>query len=171
LLFVLTYGFIWVGHIPAVDHSTVTLAVADAVMAGSVVTPESFYAIRYRGGAVHEVSQIDQSKFPPESPPISVSPAQRAGGSDAAEPTAPADDGSTIDVMVLYTAAAMGDGGPAGMTTLINLGISETNTSYLNSGIVHRLRLVHTQQATYTENDDLRKDLDALSNGGGGTAI
>jgi hypothetical protein len=56
-------GFIWVGHIPGVDLSTVTLALVDTVMAGSVVMPGAVYAIRNSGGAVHEVSQIDQSKF------------------------------------------------------------------------------------------------------------
>jgi hypothetical protein len=45
--------------------------------------------------------------------------------------------------------------------------LSETNTSYLNSGISQRLRLVHSQQVTYSENDDLEQDLHVLSNNNG----
>jgi hypothetical protein len=44
-------GFTWVGHIPGVELSTMTLALVDAVMAGSVVMPGAVYAVRYAGGA------------------------------------------------------------------------------------------------------------------------
>jgi len=79
-------GFIWVGHIPGVDLSTVTLALVDTVMAGSVVMPGAVYAIRNSGGPVHEVRQIDQSKFPPELNPIPVPLPRRDGVSADAEP-------------------------------------------------------------------------------------
>jgi len=168
-------GFTWVGHIPGVDMSTVTLATVNGTMAGSIVMPGSVYAIEYVGDGLHNVQQIDQSEFPPELEPVDPI---AAGGAITAPraldaPIVAGDSGSQLDVMVLYTdAAAAAAGGAAAMAARINLGISESNTSYANSGITQRLRLIYSQQMTYTENSDLAQDLYALSNrGNGGTVL
>jgi hypothetical protein len=166
-------GFTWVGHIAGVELSNVTLATVDGVMAGSVVTPAAAYSIRYRRPGLHEIRQVDQSQFPPELDPIRVSPGGQEDVPAFGEPGVSGDDGSTIDVMVLYTpAAASAAGGTSAMTTLINLGVSETNTSYSNSGIVQRLRLVHAEQVPYTEDlaGGLNRDLVNLRNGYGALA-
>ncbi|MCX6538783.1 MAG: M12 family metallo-peptidase [Acidobacteria bacterium] len=167
-------GFTWVGHIPGIEMSTVTLASVDGLVSGSIVMREAVYAIRYVGGGIHEVAQIDQSKFLPELNPIPVTPAD-AGMTVTQDPGGPVvmgDDGSTIDVLVLYTpAAAVAAGGTTAMATRVNLGISEANTSYINSGIAQRLRLANSQQVNYSENNDLAQDLYAVSNSNGSTAL
>jgi len=165
-------GHAWVGHIPGIELSTVTLATVDGIMAGSVVMPNAVYAIRYVGGGAHEVAQVDQSRFPPEREPIPVSAPERAGLAVAAPYAASGDGAPVIDVMVLYTpAAAAAAGGVTAMAARINLGISETNTSFVNSDIAQRLRLIHSQEVTYTEHDDLAADLYNLSNDDGNTTI
>ena len=59
------------------------------------------------------------------------------------------DDGSLIEVLVVYTGAARGAaGGTTAMNTLINLAVSETNTGYGNSGVVQRIRLVQAEGAS-----------------------
>jgi hypothetical protein len=169
-------GFTWVGHIPGIALSTVTLATVDGVVSGGIVMPEAAYVIRYVGSGVHEVAQIDQSTFLPEADPIIVAP----GRGVAAAPLDPAlagDDGSTIDVLVLYTPAAAAEvGGTSGINALINQGISDANTSYGNSGVTQRLRLVSSQEVSYTEdpynsadpdNTGTRKDLSNLQGGVG----
>jgi hypothetical protein len=166
-------GFTWVGHIAGVELSNVTLATGDGVMAGSVVTPAAVYSIRYRGSGLHQIRQVDQSQFPPELDPIRISPGGQEDVSAFGESVVTGDDGSTIDVMVLYTpAAATAAGGTSAMTTLINLGVSETNTSYSNSGVVQRLRLVHAEQVPYTEDPTggLNRDLTNLRHGYGALA-
>jgi hypothetical protein len=166
------HGFTWIGHIPGVDFSTVTLATTSGMMAGSIIMPGAVYAIRNAGGVLHEISQIDQSKFLQEAEPIAVSIPGRDWPPVAASPLTSADDGSQIDVMVLYTAAAeSAAGGPVGIETRITLGIGETNASYLNSGVTQRLRLVHTDKVTYTERNDLEQDLYTLSNFSGSTTL
>lgn len=40
------------------------------------------------------------------------------------------------------------------MNTLINLAVAETNTAYLRSGVVPRLRLVHQEEVNYLESTD-----------------
>jgi hypothetical protein len=78
------------------------------------------------------------------------------------------DTADTIDVLVLYTAlAAANAGGQAGITNLINLGISETNTSYVNSGVNQRIRLARAVQVPYTEVSSFSTNLNNLRNGAG----
>ena len=63
-----------------------------------------------------------------------------------------ADTGITLDVMVVYTAAArIGAGSVAAMQATINQAVAETNTGYLNSQVKPRIRLVYTTEVTYSE--------------------
>jgi len=78
-----------------------------------------------------------------------------------------ADTGSTIDVMILYTATAANEaGGGTGMDTQVDLGITETNTAYANSGVTPRLRLVYKGQVDYVESGtNVDADLVSLQSG------
>jgi hypothetical protein len=156
-----TGGFSWLGHIHGVEHSHVTLVVKDGIMVGNITLPRAFYQVRYAGNGVHAVHQIDQSAFPNEADPIEISSSDRGWTPDELL----ADDGLTIDVLVAYTAdARAAAGGTTAMNSLINLAVSETNTTYLNSGIAQRLNLVHTTEVTYTETGDMYTDLPRLAN-------
>lgn len=53
------------------------------------------------------------------------------------------------------------------MINLINLSISETNTSYGNSDIRQRLRLVHSAPVTYTEDSEFGTNLSRVRSGTG----
>jgi hypothetical protein len=173
-------GVTWVGHVEGVPMSSVTLVYSGGLIAGSVVTPAVSYSIRpapedirrdnpTAGRELHVVTELNQAGFLKEAPPIEVqlSPASVAAAAD----TVVADTADFVDVMVLYTPTAMiASGGATGMTNLINLGVSETNTSYVNSGISQRLRLVHSAQVGYAESNsfsinlnDLRSSAGALS--------
>ena len=154
-------GFVWVGRIPDLPESNVTLSVIGEVMAGSVVTRDAAYAIRYARPGVHEVMQINQADFPAEAQPLIPNV---GAGAELARATADVtagtgsdvngDDGSFIDVMVLYTNTVISvRGTDAAVRALVNLGISETNTSYASSGITQRLRLVFAGPVAYTEAD------------------
>ena len=158
-------GYVWVGRLPDVALSTVTLATARGVMYGSVLTPGATYIVRPAGSGDYLVTQIDQSAFPREAEPLTV---PTAGQGDAAAPVIPdgpmADAASTIDVMVLYTPAAAA-AASGGITALVNAAISATNTTYANSGVAQRLRLVHAGQVDYAESGDNATDLSRLANG------
>jgi len=144
-------SYIWVGHLEGIELSNVTLSVENGIMSGNVVFPGGFYAIRYAGNGVHAIKQMNEAAFPPEAEPVPVDlpaddPVQRPSIESV-------DDGSTIDVMVVYTAAAKNAAGgtTSAINTLINLAVSETNTSYSNSGITQRLNLVYKGQIYYSE--------------------
>jgi len=173
-------GVTWVGHVDRVPRSSVTLVYRDGVMVGNVVMPTGVFSIRpappvvqaaagLLGRVVHEVAEIDQAALPPEAPPVEVtlSPAELAAAADAVM----TDTADVIDVMVLYTPTAQFVlGGAAGIGNLIQLGVSEANTSFANSGIAQRIRLVHSQQVSYVEVSAFGTNLGNLRNGSAGLA-
>lgn len=167
-------GYVWNGHVADVPMSTVTLAVEGATVFGSVFLPGATYVIKPAGDGLATIVEVDQSRFGRELEPLeptNVAPRPQA----PAQPAAPGaaadvqgDNGSVIDVMVLYTpAAATAAGGTTGINTLIANAISTSNTAYGNSGVVQRLRLAHAAQVAYTESGIMQTDLSALTNGTG----
>jgi hypothetical protein len=144
-------GFSWIGHLEGVELSQVALVVKDGVMVGNVTAPGVFYRVRYAGDGAHVIHQVDWTAFPPEAEPITVAPPE--GAVDGAARTLAADDGSVIDVLVVYTddALAYYGGNTSAVESMINLAVSETNAGYTNSGVDQRLYLVHTAMVPYAE--------------------
>ena len=66
---------------------------------------------------------------------------------------AASDDGSVVDVLVVYTPEALAavGGNSSVMDSLIEVEESATNEAYANSGIAHIINVVHKQQITYSE--------------------
>jgi hypothetical protein len=70
----------------------------------------------------------------------------------ASDPATQADDGTVIDILVVYTAEArVIEGGTSAIESLIDLSISLTNSIYSNSGVSHVLRLVGRQEVNFPE--------------------
>ena len=142
-------GYTWTGQVQDEPFSMVTLVVSDGIMAGTVSLPTELFSIGYAGNGAQTVSEIDQSAFPPEAEPI---PVFIPAGEPGAAPAAADDDGSRIDVMVVYTPAArVAAGGTTAMQNLINVAVSETNQTYSYSGITQRINLVYRGEVSYTE--------------------
>jgi peptidyl-Asp metalloendopeptidase len=158
-----TASFSWVGHIEGFPQSQAILVVEDGVMVGNIRVADSYFQIRYLGADLHIVQQIDESRFPPDGDPIPVY--LPAGGTGADLAVAAPDDGSILDVMVVYTPAARAAaGGTTAMNALINLAAAETNTAYARSGVFPRIRIVHGEEVAYTESGNFSTDLGRLTN-------
>ena len=148
----------WFGRVSEMKHSSVVLTIENGNMAGNVTIDGKRYQVRPVGDGVHSVREIDQSAFPPEAPPI---PVKEQDTQTLTPPAVQLDDGSIIDVMVVYTddvAAASPN-----IISEIQLAIDETNTSYANSGINQRLRLVHAVEVNYFETGDMSADLNCIT--------
>jgi len=159
--------FTWSGKVSDDPLSMVVLVGGEGPTYGSVFAHGKHYAIRGTDAASQEVVEIDQSAFPPEACDQFTAgvPVQTAPTAQTAAPSqgSLADTGSTIDVMVVYTpAASSAEGGTAAITSMINLAVAETNTSYANSGITPRLNLVHAEEVAYTESGNWSTDLNRL---------
>ena len=80
---------------------------------------------------------------------------------DSATPDVGADAGDEIDILVAYTPAARRAAG--NIDTFIQFAINNTHRAYANSRIGFRLRLVHKYQVSYSQDSDMRVDLDRLT--------
>lgn len=170
-------GVTWVGHVPALPGSHVTLVQGGGVLAASIILPTASYTIRpaLRDPAdpsaasepVHVMAEINSAGFQREAAPLI--PEVSADALEVAADTVMADTADFIDVLVVYTSLAENwAGGPAGILNWINLGISETNTAYAASGVNQRVRLAHAERVTYTEVGSFSTNLNNLRAGAAG---
>ena len=164
--------FLVSGRLSGGSGGTFTVSVNHGVMAANIRAPgKGSYQIRYAGDGLHSVREIDESKFPPcgTGPEDALpAPGQAAQMAPAAEGCP--DDGSVIDLMVVYTTVArLSIGGTEAMETLIDLAEFETNDAYLNSQITStRVRVVLTHETDYSESGSSSTDRARLSNPGDG---
>lgn len=167
-------GVTWVGTVEGIPLSNVTLVYGAGTMAGNINLPDRVFSIRPArtaagllrsgdGAIVHVVAEINQTAFPPEAPPIPVE--LSAADITRAADTPMGDTADFVDVLVVYTASAAASAGGTGIGNLINLAVSDTNTSYANSGVAQRIRLVGTQQVPYAEVGTFSTNLNNLRNG------
>ena len=151
------------GSLDGVELGTMTLIMNSSLVVGTVRTPVAVYTIRTAGDGTYVIRQIDESSLPPFGEPLGgplSAPEVRSQADDV-----PLDDGSEIDVMVVYTPLAKRrEGGRAAIEALIDLFVAETNQAYANSGVTHRIRLVLREEVEYTEDGNSFIDLNRLEN-------
>ncbi len=141
-------GYSLIGTLIGFPHSQVMIAVHGDHVMGTVVTEGFLCQVRPMEEGIHGIFDLDPSAFPPGADPIEIPSAQ--GPVPMHDNLA--DDGSLLDVLVVYTSAALqGAGSTAAMQTLIDLAETETNTAFFNSGVNHRIRVVHTEEVLYSE--------------------
>ena len=201
-------SYSWYGKLKNIPMSLVILVVNQNKVFGNISKPNLSYQIRHISDGIHTVYEIDPSRFPPASEPITPdikpksSPIPRSfeksdfslpslikdnileqplftkpeissgpmedqplsgdamipdslsisGSSDTSVLETQADDGTVVDVLVVYTAEARAvEGGTSAIESLIDLAESETNASYSNSGIDHIIRVVAKQEISFSE--------------------
>ena len=152
-------GTVWSGSIEGLPFGEGSLVVTGSMMVGHInLGNGTVYRIEPETGGLHVIQEIDQSDFPSEGQSLQSTTA----GAPATVPN-DVDDGSIIDVMVLWTPAARQHvGGQANMTAKVQLGVELTNRGYANSGIIQRVRLVYAGEIDYAEKSFV-DDLDALT--------
>ncbi len=153
--------FTWRGKIISGKfEGDVILTAKKGFMSGLIYSPEAVYEITPRGQK-NVLMQLDQGRFPPCGGEV---PGETAKEKQLESALAGVDSGDRIDVMVLYTTATKNiAGGDAQAQTIAQSAIDVSNTTYLNSKILQRVRLVHTQEHVYTE-VDFSTDLTNLRN-------
>jgi hypothetical protein len=156
-------NFTLFGHVEQQPLSTFALSVNAETVVGSVQTVDlGSYQVRYVGQGIHEIRELNPSRFPrcgvaPDGPPAGVAPA------DVIAEQAATDSDSVIDVMVVYTPAArVSAGGITAMQALINLAVDKSNWAFELSQIRARLRLVYQGEVDYREGPDSGTDLERL---------
>ncbi|MBI3161353.1 MAG: S-layer homology domain-containing protein [Chloroflexi bacterium] len=153
----------WTGTLKGRELSYFYLVVSNGTFIAHVASQDGIYEVSSAGNGVYRVTQIDQSKLP-EKDDIRIPPASLLNNTVAPNSAALPDDGSVIDVMILYTPAARAaEGGTAAMDARVDLAITETNSSYTSSGVVPTMSLVYKGEISYVESGDEGTDLDRLT--------
>ena len=89
------------GGLDGVELGTMTMVVNGSVVAGTVRTLDAAYSIRTAGDGTYVIRQIDESSLPPLGEPLEPTLPPRDVTAETDD--VPPDDGSEIDVMVVYT--------------------------------------------------------------------
>ena len=142
-------GYSLSGPLSGMDGGTATLVVNDGVAVGSAWTPDGAYRIRTVGRM-----QIIERVQPSRAARCEAS-LRTAGVPDTVAQTdsaAPEDDGSEIDVLVVYTPEARRRaGGHRAILADVDHSVAWTNEAYATSDVVHRVRLVGASEVDYEE--------------------
>ncbi len=154
---------VWIGRIADAGDSTVFISMTDGVADGAIRTASGDnFVIRYAGNGVYALRQVDTDDVrsasvvpPPDQvsmprPDLQVQP----------------DNGERIDLMVVYTQAAVNyAGGLSAMMSRVATAVAETNLGYANSGVTQRLRLVYQGLVNYDESGGFAKALSDVAGG------
>ena len=163
------FSYTWYGRVVggAEVGGTYVLSVEeDAVMGAVWLDDARAFEIKSDAAGVLWATEIHQAAFEPcatgeehcvhaHHQPRPMDQAPRGGGCS--------DDGSLIDVMVVYTPSARtAAGGTNSIRALANSAVASANTAYQNSNIATRLRLVYLDEIDYAEGDSFSQDLSRL---------
>lgn len=164
-------GLIWIGHLEGIPNSFVTLVAEKSVLVGKVALPGAIYLVRPAGLDIHLVSLVNLRALPPESTEPGKGPLT-PGPAPARPVSTTDDDGSLIDVLVVYTQdVTTAYGSQTAVNAMIDAAITEANTTYSNSGIIQRARLMYRGQVAYTESGNSGTDVGRLEAGTNGLNV
>ena len=159
----------WYGGVEGSLYGHATFVVSQNAVTGSVTRGDGkVYELRTADDGTQWSLEIDQSQLPDERDPLPQN-VSYTGPPLERDALISSDDGSTIDVMVLYTPAArQAAGGTSSIQQMVQLGVALTNQGYANSGVIQRVRLVEAREVNYTEASAIATDLQRLGNSGDG---
>ena len=154
-------GLVWTGRVNGVAGSRVVFTLNKGALIGSIVTPTATYQVRYAGNNVHQVTQLNPKKFPADKKTLAVDKSKLATTQAAQNK----DDGTQIEVLVLYTPAAREAAmGADSIRALILAAGEEANLAWSDSQINPRVNLLDPLEIAYNESGDFDTDLLRLQN-------
>ncbi len=162
-----TGGYVWVGALDGEPDSVATLSLQDGVMTGSIHRAGREW-VTIRPGRMdndtYTIAELDPAS-PQPTGLDSVIPQPAALEMEVLSPQGATcqEDGTLIDLMIVYTPAARDAmGGQATIEALINQRVSEMNTANDASGVIFDWRLVNVMEVAYSESGNIATDLQFL---------
>jgi len=150
--------FTWFGSIRGEPSSRVVLTVHDGIVAGNVFSPDhGLFRIGYAAPGVSRIEHVDEQREG-QCNTTSITPAHKTAPTPTGSSAFPHedcdhDDGSVIDVLVVYTAnAATAAGGASALNAKIQLDVDTMADVLVNSGVIFpTVRVIHTASTAYDE--------------------
>ncbi|MBL8132748.1 MAG: hypothetical protein JNL42_12885, partial [Anaerolineae bacterium] len=161
-------GALWIGEIAEAAGGDAVFVSGGGQTFGAVVLPGVVYEVRYAAADLYRIVEIpaddlfagDSPLTPPRPDGLPVEPPAEVGALDATPNSI-----AQIDYMVVYTDdARAAAGGTTQIVNAITASVALTNQSFLNSQVYARLRLVRTEEVSYTESGLGSTDLDRVTN-------
>ena len=154
--------YVWQGHVKDVDGSSVIIVVNGIVLIANVTLPGHIFEVRQVEGVIHSIREVDQSQLGREQEP-QLPPASLESQPDL--PVKQMDGAGNVDVLVVYTPAAMAEAGSmAAMEAEITAAETSTNQAFTNSGLLgYTITVVGKFLVSYTESGNISDDLDRLT--------
>ncbi len=160
-------SFSFVGHLDGEPESSVVIAVHRGAVRGIARSVAGDFRIRGReheplhAEPLPQTSQVGAEALMPHD----------GGGALSGSASSGRDDGTVLDLLMVYTPSARrASGGAAAIEALIHLGVSEANLALDRSGAGTRLRLVYLGEISYQEAFDVEGDLELLRREADGAA-
>jgi hypothetical protein len=163
-------GFTWVGTVENAPNSEVVITAGDGSLYALVSLGSRAYEVTSAGNGVQYVMEIDPAQVGlcegapvPPGPPAGGPTAPASNVSGVVPPSA--DNGSQVDLLVVYTAQARAAAGSTtAMLNEINAQVAIINQTYTNTELGFTIRLVGTMETSYVESSSYNTDLNALTN-------
>lgn len=151
----------WVGVIDGVEYSHVVITERDGVVSGLINAVSDAYQIRTVTPGTYVLEQLDVSA-PSGRSTVIVPPALPEAPRDGVA----SDDGSRIDLLILYTPEARNTaGGGAEIEIHARRIVTDTNSAFINSGVTPRVRNVGARElGGYEESGRVSTDLQRIAN-------
>ena len=147
-------GYTLSGRIAGDAMGFVTLVAHEEAVAASIWTPRAAYELAYLGGGIHALREVTNA---PHMECGGVLPSESSMRKTIAQ--SDTDDGSVVDILVLWTPAAEERyGGESQALSRIDMSIAYTNDAFERSGAFVSLNLVGAERVDYSEgNEEARR--------------
>lgn len=161
---------VWNGTVEGAADSSAIFSQHGKALAGVIRFNGRVFKVQRVADEIHMLMEVSPNEPFPEADPVAIDSftvTDTAGNGSAVAADTASDDGSQIDVMVVYstnTKERYGDfgGDVDGVNAHIALAIAESNQAYSNSQINTQLRLVHTSEVQ-NASGNMSADLSALT--------
>jgi hypothetical protein len=171
---------VWRGRIAGDSTAKATLTYHEGLLFGRIETGNEVFSIHSGAGGRTIIERIDTDSFKPEwshdyashgqerIPPISGDAATPSSSTDTTAPSAAADGTVEMVLMSVYTPQARAAaGGATQIRAQIQAAVDQANTAFINSHMIARFYLGHTEEVAYNDSGNINTDLDWVTGDAG----
>jgi hypothetical protein len=177
-------NYVWRGKIAGDSTAKATLTYHEGLLFGRIETGNEVYSIRSGANGRTIIERIDTDSFKPEwshdyasrgqerVPPASGDTTTQESSIDMTTPSGA--DGGTVEIVLMsvYTPQARAAaGGATQIRGQIQAAVDQANTAFINSHMIARYFLAHTEEVAYNDSGNINTDLDWVTYDAGVAAL
>ncbi len=174
-------SMVWRGTAQSDPSHKVTLTLHEGILLGHIQQGSDIFSLRPAANGRTIIEKINSASFAPEwghdqrthghemVPPVNGSPAGQSSSSTTTTPTAAATGATTeIVLMSVYTSQARAvAGGTTQIQAQIQAAVDQANTAFINSNMIARYYLAHSEEVAYNDSGDITTDLNWITGDAG----